>query len=87
MCQITLEVPNEALLALKLNQEQLGREIPLLAAMKLYELGKLSSCAAAKFAGISRPLFLLKMGDYGVSTFDFSREEMLKEVQLADNNL
>ena len=40
--QITLSVPEETLLALKLTAEQLGAEVRLASAVKLYELGRLS---------------------------------------------
>lgn len=41
----------------------------LAAAMKLYEIHKLSSGAAAQLAGIPRPCFLAKLGDYGIASF------------------
>jgi hypothetical protein len=47
MYQITLSLPEETALALHLTPEQLAQEISLAAAIKLYELGKLSSGAAA----------------------------------------
>lgn len=52
MCKITLSIPDEALAALKVSPEQLGAELRLAAAIKLYELGRLSSGAAAKLAGV-----------------------------------
>jgi predicted HTH domain antitoxin len=55
------------LLALKLTPDALLYEIKLSAAIKLYELGRLSSGAAAEFAGIPKPVFLHKLADYGVT--------------------
>jgi predicted HTH domain antitoxin len=51
--QITLSIPDETLIALKLTPEQLGTELRLAAAIKMYELGRLSSGAAARLAGIT----------------------------------
>ena len=83
MSQITLTVPDESLLALSLKPEQAEPELQLAAAMKLYELGRLSSGAAARLAGIPRVLFLTKLADYGIDTFDLSEEELRRETRLA----
>ena len=83
MSQIILEVPDESLRALQLSPQSFGDELRLAAAVKLYELGRLSSGAAAQLAGISRPLFLSKLGDYGVDTFRLTEEELRQEARLA----
>jgi hypothetical protein len=51
-------------------------EIRLLAAMKLYELGRLSSGAAATLAGLTRVEFLANLEEYGVSPFQLSPVEL-----------
>jgi predicted HTH domain antitoxin len=82
MSEITLSIPDEALLALKVNSEQIGTEISLAAAVKLYELGRISSGAAAALAGIPRTVFLTKLADYGVDTFKLTEEELRQETRL-----
>ena len=83
MIEVTVSVPEEALLALRMAPEGLGDELKLAAAVKLYELGKLSSGAAAALAGIPKPLFLSKLADYGVVTFRLNEEELGKDLQNA----
>ena len=83
MSKITLSIPDETLLALKVNPDQLGAELRLAAAVKLYELGRMSSGAAAKLAGVPRTVFLIRLADYGVDTFKLSEEELRQETRLA----
>jgi predicted HTH domain antitoxin len=83
MSEITMNVPDETLLALKVSPDQLAAELRLAAAVKLYELGRLSSGAAATLAGVPRALFLVKLADYGVDTFRLSQTDIEHEARLA----
>jgi len=83
MSDIILSIPDETLLALKVNPDQLGAELRLAAAVKLYELGRISSGSAAKLAGVPRTVFLMKLADYGVDTFRLTEEQLQQESRLA----
>ena len=80
---LLLTLPSDTLLALKIEAAQLGPEIRMLAAVKLYEMGRLSSGAASRLAGIPRTLFLQKLAEYGVFTFDLTQGEFDAETSLA----
>lgn len=75
--QITINIPEKVLLAEKTDEASFGREILVLAAVKLYELGHLSSGRAAELAGMSRVEFLLSLGRYKV----FPLEAELRELK------
>ncbi len=79
MSEVKLMIPDEAFLALKKSPDAMGAELQLAAAMKLYELGRLSAGAAAQLAGLPKPVFLAKLGDYGVDTFRQSSAELADE--------
>jgi len=77
---LTLEYGDEVLIALGVSPEQFGEELKLLTAVKLYELGRLSSGAAANLAGIPKPLFLSKLAEYGVDSFRLTEEELRRDI-------
>jgi predicted HTH domain antitoxin len=83
MSQIVLDIPEDSLLALKVSEQGFGDELRMAAAAKLYEIGKLSSGVAAELAGIPRTLFLIRLSDYGVPTFQLTEEELRRDLENA----
>ena len=83
MTTLTMLVPDEASLALKVPSSALGGELRIAAAIKLFEIGRLSSGAASALAGIPKPLFMAKLGEYGVATFVSTEEELAEDVKNA----
>jgi predicted HTH domain antitoxin len=83
MCSITLNVPDDSCEALRLSPEALAEELRLAAAMKLYEVGRLSVGAAAALAGVPQPVFLGKLAEYNISAFRLSEQELGEEARRA----
>lgn len=76
MREIKLTVPEETPLALRGSAKAAGEEVRLAAAVRLFEIGRLSSGAAAALAGPPSTLFLPRLADFGVPTFTLAQEEL-----------
>jgi predicted HTH domain antitoxin len=81
MSKVTLTIPDEAVSAFQMTPEQFAGELRMAGAVKLYEMGRLSSGAAAELAGIPRTVFLTGLADYGVDTFRLTEEDFRRETR------
>lgn len=78
MGTLTIEYPEEILVSLKETKDDFSREVKISAAVKLYEVGRLSSGKAAKLAGMDKISFLKTLGKYhiSISTLEEFEEDM-----------
>ncbi len=76
---LTIKYSDDVLLSLKETKNDFEKEARYLLALKLYELGKMSSGKAAKLAGLNRVNFLMRLSKYKVSPFQVDLDEILKE--------
>ena len=86
MRSLTIEYGDDVLTELRLSPEQFCEEARMIIAAKLYEMGRLSTGSAAGFAEIPKPLFLSKLADYGVDTFDLTRDELHRDLAKAETS-
>lgn len=77
MKTLTLELPS----TVELDE----RELLLMLASKLYEKGKLSLGQAAQLAGFSKRAFVEVLASYDVSVFNYSAEDLDRDVENAKN--
>jgi predicted HTH domain antitoxin len=76
-----MKYPSGFELAVHMSKEEMESHIRLMAALKMFELGKVSSGKAAQLAGMSRVEFLETCGRYRVSVFNYPAEELEREIR------
>jgi predicted HTH domain antitoxin len=73
---MTLEYPEDLALAVQTTPKEFEAQVRLMAALKMFELGKLSSGKAAELAGLSRAEFFEMCGRYRVPVFNYPHEDL-----------
>lgn len=65
----------------QLTPAEMDAQIRLMAALKMFELGKLALGIAADLAGLSKREFLDACGRYEVSVFNYHPDDVADEIQ------
>ncbi len=76
MNSVTIDYPPEVLWALQQEPDEFEAEARILLAVKLYEMGKLSTGLAAQLAGVPRTIFISLLSRYSLSPFGESVDEL-----------
>jgi predicted HTH domain antitoxin len=79
--ELKIKYPHGFECAVHMTREEMEQHIRLMAALKMFELGKVSSGRAAQLAGMSRVEFFETCGRYRVSIFNYLPEEIEPEVK------
>lgn len=80
MEQLTLDYPKGLETAVSVTKNEFEAQIRLMAALKMFELGKLSSGKAARLADMPRVQFFEMCGRYQVPIVNYSAEEIESEL-------
>ncbi|MEO8197321.1 MAG: UPF0175 family protein [Thermoanaerobaculia bacterium] len=80
MASIRLDLPDSVLLATGQSPEEFAREAKYLLALKLFEVGRLSSGRAAEMCELPRVEFLFRAGRMKVPVADLDRLELEQEL-------
>ena len=86
MPNVSIDIPEDLLSALREQPAELSQEIRLLAALHYFKEKRLSLGQAARFAGLNRLAFLDALNARGVPAFDLSVEDAKAEVQAAQRD-
>jgi len=78
--ELTIRYPTGLERAVHLTKAEMEQHLRLMAALKMFELGKLSSGKAAELAGMSRVEFFEACGRYRVSLFNYADDEIETEL-------
>jgi predicted HTH domain antitoxin len=84
MQTISLEIPTTTFAALGESPDEFVSEMRIAAAVKWYELGRLSQGKAAEVAGLSRADFIEALSRFRVSPIQITNEEIARELADAD---
>jgi predicted HTH domain antitoxin len=77
--QVSIDLPRGVLSALKQDPTGFVQEMRLAAAVKWYEMERVSQAKAAEIAGLSRAEFLSALAEFDVSPFQYQVDEVIQE--------
>ena len=84
MTILTMELPETVFSALQADPKEFTRQMRIAAAIKWYELGRISQNKGAEIAGLSRSEFIDALSEAMVSPLQVTPEQLREELADAD---
>jgi predicted HTH domain antitoxin len=81
---LAFDIDPRVLAAVHQDPDEFVRELRTAAAVKWYELERISQGRAAEIAGLSRAEFIAALGRYGVSPFQQTADEILADLDVLE---
>jgi predicted HTH domain antitoxin len=78
---LQMELPESIFAVLHQDRDELVKMVKLCAAVKLFEMRRLSQEKASELAGMTRAEFLLALKDFEVTPYQYGAQEILSEVK------
>ena len=78
--KVTIDLPDDAFTVLRTDPDNFVKEMLLAAAVKWYELGKVSQSKAAELTGLSRQEFLDALYRFNVSPYQMTPNDLREEL-------
>ncbi len=80
MPTLTMELPESVFSALQTDPQEFSRQMRIAAAIKWYELGRISQNKGAEIAGLSRAQFIDALSESKVSPLQITPESLSQEL-------
>ena len=77
---LTIHYSDDLLLSMKRSPQEFESEARLLLAVKLYEMDRISTGAAANLAGVSRVAFIFELARFGLSPMGQDPGELAEDL-------
>ncbi len=84
MPTLTIEMPRDAFAAIQADPQEFARQMRIAAAIKWYELGRVSQGKGAEIAGLSRSDFIDALSAARVPALQISPEQLREELMNVD---